>query len=184
MKRRRIIVAIAVTIALGVEGRAIWLECDREQRRWESCANCRSFIHWDVSFYAKTNGGWYPRGAGSPLKSLALAVNSDTRVDNYTSHNQAQALVEHWKKYGELKEEHMCHRYVEGLNEKDGDHILMYFHRPTRYSSSVHPKQRQLGRPVMRAWLHWDFMPEAEFQEQLAKTLALVESRQTNNPSQ
>lgn len=184
MKRRRIIVAVGVMLVLSGVVTAIWLERDREQRRWESCANCRSFIPWDLRFYAETNGGWYPRGAGSPLKSLALAVNSDTRIDNYTSHKQAMALVEHWKNHGEFNQEHMCHRYVEGLNEKDGDHILMYFHRPTRYSSSIHPKRRELGRPVLRAWLHWEFMPEAEFQEQLAKTMALVETRQTNNPSQ
>ena len=182
MKRRRIIVAIAVTIALGVEGRAMarmrpgaaTLGIVRQLPKLHSLG--RELLREDQWRVVSTRRGFaaqIPRFGGEqrhPCRQLHKSQSGSGSRGTLEEIRRTQGGAHVSSVRG-------------GLNEKDGDHILMYFHRPTRYSSSVHPKQ-QLGRPVMRAWLHWDFMPEAEFQEQLAKTLALVESRQTNNPSQ
>lgn|GEM_PF-1526033 len=170
----KIAIALAALAAVGFGGYAAYEKFVIKPS--SSCANCRSFIHWQLKDYAEANGGWYPKGGKDPLDSLAKCVKQSHEVDHFTSHAQAQPLVAHWEKHKTFTADLCCHRYVEGLRTNDpGGLVLLYYWKPTRWAHSLH-KTKAVGRAVCfhPPGLGWDFLPEKEFQERLAHTVAYL----------
>ncbi len=100
---------------------------------------------------------------------------------------QADQLGVFWQQNRTFEPDLCCYRYVEGLNTNDPEGlILLYYWQPTYWECSSH-KQRELGRPVcslsfpgetrVSSGGAWKFIPEAEFQVQLAHTLAYLRDR-------
>lgn len=186
----RIAIVLAVLAAVGFGGYAAYEKFFIQPA--SSCANCRSFIHWQLNEYAEANGGWYPKGGKDPLDSLAKCVGKDTDVHHFTSHKQAQPLATHWEKHKTFSADLCCYRYVEGLRTDDpGGLVLLYHWEPTRWECSLH-KMKVVGRAVS---FHppghtWEFLPEKQFQEKLAHTLAYLREQgripaggETNQPT-
>lgn len=170
----KIAIALAVLAAVGFGGYAAYEK--RVIQPASSCANCPSFIYWQLNDYAETNGGWYPKGGKDPLDSLAKCVNQAREVHFFTSHTQAQPLVAYWEKHKTFTADLCCHRYVEGLRTDDpGGLVLLYYWEPTRWECNLH-KKSVVGRAVSfhPPGLGWDFLPEKQFQEKLAHTLAYL----------
>jgi hypothetical protein len=177
VQRNRLVsagIAAAVLAAVGFGGYAAYLRLIRNPAA--SCANCRSFIHWQLDEYASQHGGWYPKGGRDPLDSLAKCVGDVKDVHFFTSHAQARQLVAHWEAQKSFSSNLCCYRYVEGLRTNDPQGLVMlYYWKPTRWECSSH-KMKGVGRPVC---FHppghsWEFISEPEFQERLTQTLAYL----------
>jgi hypothetical protein len=167
-------------VALTAVGLGVYTVHVRSKHNWSaSCANSRSFIHWKLSEYAEQHDGWYPKGGSDPLDSLAKCVGETNEVHFFTSHAHAQQLTAYWKKHGTFSSDLCCYRYVEGLRTNDPEGlVLLYYREPTRWECHTH-KASQIGRPVcfLPPGHSWKFIPEQEFQEKLAQTLAYLEQQ-------
>jgi hypothetical protein len=176
MRKRLVVAAIAVAVlaAAGFGGYAAYVRLTRNPAA--SCANCRSFIYWQLNEYAAQHDGWYPKGREDPLNSLARCIGQVQDVHFFTSHAQAQQLAAHWEMHKTFTSNLCCYRYVEGLRTNDPEGLVMlYYWKPTRWECNSH-KMKEVGRPVC---LHpprhsWEFIPEAEFQEKLTHTFAYL----------
>jgi hypothetical protein len=136
-----------------------------------SCANCRSFMRFHFSRYAEKHDGWYPRGGQTPLDSLAKGIDQESDVHHYASHARQAELLKYWREHKTLSKDLVCYRYNEGFREDDpSDLIIVYYFEPTLWECSDE-KMKELGRPVMRIFGSWEFLPEAEFQKEQTKTL-------------
>ena len=146
-----------------------------------SCANCRSFTWYCcLKPYADTHDGWFPRGGSRPLDALGLSVLDVDSVHFFTSHNGDTKARQHWEACGMLSEETCLYRYNEGLRLGDPpDMILLYSREPTRWECSHHKKDEP-GRAVLILESYWVWLPEAEFQQRQAATLAFLEKRQAD----
>ena len=144
-----------------------------------SCANCRTFT-WYMCLkpYADAHDGWFPRGGSRPLDALGLSVRDWDWVDFFTSHNGFTKAEQHWRACGTLSEETCLYRYNEGLRPDDPhDMILLYSREPTRWDN-IFRKEDEPGRASLILDGRWDWMPEAEFQQRQAATLAFLGRRQ------
>jgi hypothetical protein len=144
-----------------------------------SCANCRTFT-WHVCLrpYADAHDGWFPRGGSDLLDTLGLSVQDCDCVHFFTSHNGSMKAEEHWRFSGTLSEETCLYRYNEGLRLDDPHRmILLYSREPTRWANSYR-KEDEPGRASLTLTGFWEWMPEAEFQQRQAATLAFLEGRQ------
>ena len=168
--------------ALGYGGYRRWQARDRLE---ESCANCRSFVRFYLSDYAEAHDGWYPRGAATPLDSLAQCVKTELDIHHFTSHALSEQLKAYWRQHKTFSPELTCYRYNEGLRSDDPSNLIaLYFHRPTRFEcTSPKHEQPHLGRPVMCIDSSWTFLPEAEYQKRQAETLAFLEQRARLKPT-
>jgi hypothetical protein len=156
-----------------------------------SCSNCRRFASAYLDEYALKHGGWYPKGAGSPMHSLALTIADIPEKDKmfsvhfFTSHALEKQALDYYEQYKTFHENYSCYRYNEGLNATDREMILLYYFEPTRWECSD-PRHRAkfIGRNVLTGGM-WDFIPEAEFQRRQAATLTLLASREkpTRSPT-
>ena len=176
MRKRlaRTAIVVAILAAAGFGGHAFHVRLTRNPEA--SCANCRSFLHWQLDEYASRHGGWYPKGGNNPLDSLAKCVGEVKDVHFFTSHAQAQQLVAYWEAHKTFSSNLCCYRYVEALKTNDPEGlVLLYYWKPTRWECSSH-KMGKVGRPVcFHPPRHsWEFVPEAEFQERLSHTLAYL----------
>jgi len=168
---------IKVAIAFGLLAAAViggYVKFTRNSAA--SCANCRSFIHWQLDEYAIQHDGWYPKDGKDPMDSLAKCVGQAKDVHFFTSHAQAQRLAAHWKAHNTFSSNLCCYRYVEGQRTNDPEGLVMlYYWKPTRWECSSH-KMKEVGRPVCFSppGHSWKFIPEEQFQEKLAHTLAYL----------
>jgi len=144
-----------------------------------SCANCRTFTwHMCLKPYADAHDGWFPRGGSRPLDALGLSVQDCDCVHFFTSHNGSTKAEQHWRACGTLSEETCLYRYNEGLRLDDPhDMILLYSREPTRWADSF-SKEDEPGRASLILEGRWEWMPEAEFQQRQAATLAFLGRRQ------
>ncbi len=167
------VVAVAVPVALYLHKRLKY-----NQRA--SCANCRTFVRFQLEEYANKHGGWYPRGGKNPLDSLSKCIPDFREVHLFTSHALSRKAQNYWKATRSLSEEVCCYRYNEGLRDDDPDDlVVMYYYKPTRWECREH-KTDSLGRPVMRLPIlafGWRFLPEDEFQREQAKTVEYLRKR-------
>ena len=173
---------VVVLAAAGFGGYAAYVRLTRNPAA--SCANCRSFIHWQLDEYASQHGGWYPKGGSNPLDSLAKCVGDAKDVHFFTSHAQAQQLVAHWEAQKTFSSNLCCYRYVEGLRTNDPEGLVMlYYWKPTRWECSSH-KKKEVGRPVCfyPPGHSWEFISEPEFQEKLTHTLAYLKEQGRASP--
>jgi len=176
MRNRLVRAAIAVVVlaAAGFGGYAAYVRLTRNPSA--SCANCRSFIHWQLEEYASQHDGWYPKGGSDPLDSLAKCVEEVKDVHFFTSHAQAKQLLGHWEAHKTFPSNLCCYRYVEGLRTNDPEGLVMlYYWKPTRWECSSH-KMKEVGRPVcfLPPGHSWEFISEPEFQKKLTLTLAYL----------
>lgn len=177
--------AIVVVLLISLAGILAFIYHRDPERRFDwmgnneaHCNNCSSFFRYALRSYADDNDGWFPRGGGSPLDSLVKLMAYEKYVHVFTSHKLAGALREHYQQTGKLSEDFCCYRYNEGLRAEDDEElIVIYYFRPTRWTSHSH-KGSVLGRQIMgpSGW-GWEFIPEEEFQMRQSRTLAVIEER-------
>jgi hypothetical protein len=150
-----------------------------------SCVGCRAFVRLQLDIYGMKHDGWYPKDAGSPMRSLALAIADETEreqkslVHVFTSHALTRKAEAYYAEHRTFHEDYSCYRYNEGLKSTDDrDMILVYYFEPTRWED-ISPRRRAnfIGRNVLTAQCAWEFIPEAEFQRRQAATLALLATR-------
>lgn len=144
-----------------------------------SCANCRTFT-WYVCLkpYADAHDGWFPRGGSGPLDALGLSVQDCDCVHFFTSHNGSMKAEQQWSFCGTLSAETCLYGYNEGLRLDDPhDMILLFSREPTRWANSYR-KEDEPGRASLILEGRWEWMPEAEFQQRQAATLAFLGRRQ------
>jgi hypothetical protein len=185
MRRHLQSIAIVVALLVIMAGSLAFVYHRDPERRFDwmrnneaHCHNCSSFFRNALRSYADDHDGWFPKDGGSPLDSLAKLMAYDEHVHVFTSHKLAGALRDHYQQTGKLSEDYCCYRYNEGLRaEDDEDLIVVYYFRPTRWTSHSH-KGSVLGRQVMgpSGW-GWEFIPEEEFQLRQNRTLAVIEER-------
>ena len=192
MRKRTRHIAFAVAVMLVMGAAAYWSYGKLTHNLSASCANCRSFAGGLLDEYAANHEGQYPTGGTNALHSLSRCVNQAHEVHFFTSHAQANGLEAYWQKHKSFTADLCCYRYVEGLNTNDPEGlIVLYYWKPTRWECRDH-KKPELGRSVcflsspgeLRvSFGSWRFVPETEFQEQLARTLAyLREDRRLPGP--
>ncbi|MEW6303713.1 MAG: hypothetical protein AB1705_09595 [Verrucomicrobiota bacterium] len=185
MKRRLFkggVIAAVVAVGIGL----FVAHGNSERKARESCANCRSFVHWLLDEYAAQHDGWYPKGGKDPLDSLAKCVKEPYQVRFFTSHAQAGRLVAQWEEKKTFSAANCCYRYVEGLRTNDPPGMVMlYSWQPTQWECSSH-QMKEVGRVVcFHPPRHqWEFIPETEFQEKLAQTLAYLQEQGRKGPAQ
>jgi hypothetical protein len=181
-KRRLLPLALAAALLVPAAGLFAYHRYIRENPA-ASCANCRRQAAAALDDYALKHDGWYPRGAGDPMRSLALAIADDPKpehlVHTFTSHALTKQAQDYYARHKSFHEDHSCYRYNEGLRAGDpGPPILLYYHEPTTWECTK-PRHRAkfIGRNVLIDG-SWEFIPEDEFQRRQEATLALIASRQ------
>lgn len=186
MKPRRLRLIAFVSIVLSAVGFGAYLHFFRYNPA-ASCSNCRRQASAVLDEYALRHDGWYPRGAGNPMGSLALAIADAARPEHevgfFTSHALTTRAQAYYARHKAFHEDYSCYRYNEGLRGDDsGSLIILYYFEPTRWECE-NPRHRadEVGRNIL-AGGSWEFVPEAEFQRRQAATLAFLESRAKRGP--
>lgn len=168
-------------LVIGLGGYWVYGKLTRNEAA--SCANCRSFVGGLLDDYAAKHEGMYPVGGSNALDSLSKCVNEAREVHFFTSHAQAERLTACWQEHRTFTADLCCYRYIEGVRTNDPEGlVLLYYWQPTRWECTSHKRPEQ-GRAVCAlgpagefrvSFGSWRFMPESEFQAELARTQAYL----------
>jgi hypothetical protein len=124
-----------------------------------------------LQFYAKENGGWFPRGGANPIESLRVLYPSfaDEQLAGITG--DRARMRERLKNGRPLLPEDSSWHYVEGLRHDDGSNVAIMWE--TRSGVSINGRRDIGRRVVIFAAGGFDLIPDEEWPSFVAEQEAL-----------
>lgn len=146
----------------------------------------RSFLCADLNIYVHEHGERYPypstgnRGLVDVLEALSgetIPTRIASTIVMITYRNESQAASDEFIKTGTVSPDKFAFTYVNGLTPADRG-ILMFYNQPTIARTEFPDGPQFEGRLVIRSGDHDPvFLPEVQFQAELAATRRLLEER-------